>query len=123
MYGCSTHRAEGSGVITTPANGGLALRIEDMICGNYAGVIKKAVESALPGAHADADPVSELVWIRRTEDLPSARAIANMCPPQEPEPWNREGSLHDRASVRTALSKHTFREKHAFLTDGRYPCG
>jgi copper chaperone len=55
--------------------GSLTLRVEDMTCGQCAGTIKKAVESAMPGTQVDADPAAKLVSIRGTTDLAAVKAI------------------------------------------------
>jgi copper chaperone len=41
----------------------VTVRVEDMTCGHCAGVIRAAIEGAVPGARVTADPASKLVSI------------------------------------------------------------
>jgi copper chaperone len=75
MCGCSTHQSGDVGQTALPNDGSLVLRVEDMTCGHCAGMIKKAVESSLPGTQVDAAPASKLVSIRGTADLAAVKVI------------------------------------------------
>ena len=46
----------------------LTFTVNDMTCGHCAGTIKKAIESAVPGAHVNADPVTKMVSVTGTDN-------------------------------------------------------
>lgn len=75
MCGCSTQRSDEAGKGTLSNTDGLTLRVDDMTCGHCAGTIKTAIELALPGTQADADPGTRLVSVRGTDDLSAIKAI------------------------------------------------
>lgn len=72
---CEHHSESASETVATSAPTSLEFRVDDMACGHCAGTIKKAIETALPGATVDADPASKLVNVTGFGDYAAIKAI------------------------------------------------
>ena len=53
----------------------MTLRVADMSCGHCAATITRAIETAIPGARVDADPVSKIVSVRGAHDVEAVKAL------------------------------------------------
>lgn len=75
MCSCQQHSNSASETLATPSPDGLNFRVEDMTCGHCADMIKKAIETTLPGTTVDADPASKRVNVTGFGDYAAIKAI------------------------------------------------
>jgi copper chaperone len=74
MCSCNQHHNSHQAAGVAESNA-FTFRVEDMTCGHCAGVIKKAIETAIPGAEVSADPDSKLVAVKGSRDLARLKEI------------------------------------------------
>jgi len=63
MCSCEKHSNTTSETSAAHAHDSLAFRVDDMTCGHCAGTIKTAIESNVPHAVVEADPVTKIVRV------------------------------------------------------------
>lgn len=75
MCSCEKHSNTTSETTGAHRSDSLVFRVEDMTCGHCAGTIRKAIESSVPHAVVEADPVTKIVRVSGSADRAAVESM------------------------------------------------
>lgn len=75
MCSCQQRSSAATNATSTPDEGAINFRVDDMVCGHCAGTIEKAITAGLPGTTVSANPDTKTVSVRGATDFAAIRSI------------------------------------------------